>query len=208
MTFVPRRVQRSLNNIGEKMEADMAEVKRRAEEGHHKVIVKKGPVDGMSKYQRKQYEKKLNLWKAPEVSVQDGISNGETPVVEVVREMPEVRVESVKITPRFRDAHYVLTPLPNDKTYLDDLVVLNYIFLDSRGNGYRASFDSQKLMSFEHVLEHLSQRHYCLKLNVETRVWKGQRLYFDEGERTILLGDKFSPRGNKLTLVQKLEPRF
>jgi hypothetical protein len=82
--------------------------------------------------------------------------------------------------------------------------VLNYLFLDSHGEGYRTAFNTEEVIPFDYVFNHLAQKPHCLKLTNETRVRREQNLYLDDKEREILLGDRYSPRESNLTLVQKL----
>ncbi|MDO8563431.1 MAG: hypothetical protein Q7R87_00290 [Nanoarchaeota archaeon] len=191
---------RSLKNIidvGERMQEDMEEVKRRAEEGYHQERLRRGPLDGLSDYARKK-RLQASASVASEVSVQpvEVESNG-------LNTSAGIYPNYHKGFPKFREAHYVFLPdgkfeKPKERY---GLIILNYVFKED--NGYRYAFNPQRLKSFNEFENFVAIRSHCHKLPEPVVINKGQDFYLNEA-REIVLGDRHDPRLHDLTLVEKL----
>ena len=172
-----RRARTSID-LGAKNLQDFEEIQRIRNEGQHHHKVKKGSKDGLSKYQLKFRSRKANRLE------------NETDLV-----MPDLSIRVV---------HYVYSPYPDNRVFVDGLPVLNYIFADFDGRGYRMCFTPSILRKFSEVEEHYALKPYCNKLDnpVEMK-WRDQNFYALDGE--ILLGERINPRSAKMTLVGKFK---
>lgn len=127
-----------------------------------------------------------------------------------IEEIEEVNMEPVIVSanPYVRTVEYIIVPGMDTSfptRFRDNFIILNYIFLNGAGQGYRTAFIPRNIYLPDVAEEIFFSQPHCRKLTERIVVKsKHQNLYLND-DGSIFLGDIFNPTQFNMTLVDKLK---